>query len=184
MLTILVFAGCDSKTSTQRDSGDLSSIYPSNVTKVENALPRQILLLIGRGGCCNGHIIYIGLDGTLDYSVGVYHMANPNLASARVPEIAVFDTSQITRNEHYAPKKVKLSDSALRRLSETIRKTETISFMDSRVVKDAYQFNLYIDERLVASGYRSIDQAPPEKLQELLTLIIDQVGLYDLPGMA
>jgi hypothetical protein len=147
-------------------------------------LSKNIVVFIGRGGCCYGHIISIDKSGNLQYSVGTYSIqaSNGGDTDAYLPEN--FDPNRINVDEKYAQKNKKVSAEVLERLAKLIRDEEKLSFRDKSLVYDAYVNNIYLDNKGIAFGYDSNIKSFPENLRELITLVIGQVELYKLPGMA
>lgn len=165
------------------ESENEDSLNPSQL-QTPGVLSKGIVVFIGRGGCCYGHIISIDKNGNLQYSVGTYSIpaSNGGDADAHLPEN--FDPNRIKVDEKYAQKNKKVPAEVLERLAKLIRDEGKLSFQDKSLVYDAYVYNVYLDNKVIAFGYDSNIKNFPENLRELITLVISQIELYKLPGMA
>jgi hypothetical protein len=52
------------------------------------------------------------------------------------------------------------------------------------VVEDDYLYSIYLDKKKIAFGYESNIKNFPGDLQLLISLIVSEVELHKLPGMA
>ncbi|MEJ7847649.1 MAG: hypothetical protein WKF92_06140 [Pyrinomonadaceae bacterium] len=171
----LLFTNCAAKYTIGNQNHQTNETIFQNETK----LPKEIFLLIGRGGCCNGHIVSISKNGEIKYFVGTYSIPN---ASSDMPEI--YDSQLITQNPNYKPKYRKLSEEKIIHLKQLINDEQKLRFKDEVLVTDDFVYNIYLNNKKIASGYQSHKAKFPTNLAELIDLIRGEVELYNLPGMA
>lgn len=145
----------------------------------ETKLSKEIFIIIGRGGCCNGHIVSIDKNGEVKYLVGTYSIPNNE---SEMPE--TYDSSLITPNSVYKPKNLKLSQEKINSLEQLISNEQDVRFKENILVSDDYMYSIYLDNEKIASGYKSRKDKFPRNLQALIDLIEEEVELYKLPGMA
>lgn len=173
----LLFTSCISKNANAIVLENPQTSKP--IFQDETKLSKEIVILIGRGGCCNGHIISISKNGEIKYFVGTYSMPNDK---GEMPEI--YDLQLITPNSKYKPKNFKLSQEKIKSLEQLISNEQDLRFKDDVEVTDAYIYNIYLDNKKIASGYQLRKDKFPENLKALIDLIRGEVEMYDLPGMA
>lgn len=171
----LLFTNCNAKNIIDNQNHQTSETIFQNETK----LPKEIFLLIGRGSCCNGHIISISQNGEIKYFVGTYSIPN---AKSDMPEI--YDPHLITQNSDYEPKYRKLSKEKINNLGQLINDEQKLRFKDEGSVRDDFVYSIYLDNKKIASGYQSHKSKFPTNLAALVDLIRGEVELYKLPGMA
>ena len=171
----LLFTSCASENAIVLENHQTSKTVFQDETK----LSKDIFILIGRGGCCNGHIVSISKNGEIKYFVGTYSIANDK---SEMPEI--YDPQLITHNSKYKPKDLKLSQEKLNRLEQLISNEQGLRFKDDVSVTDDYIYNIYLDNKKIASGYESRKDKFPKNLKALIDLIREEVKIYELPGMA
>lgn len=171
----LLFTTCDAKEAID----DQNQLNVKRLSHSETKLPKDIFLLIGRGGCCNGHIITISKNGEIKYFVGSYSVTND---SSDMPEI--YDSQLIKQNLNYKPKYRKLSEEKINQIGQLINDEQKLRFKDEVLVKDDFVYNIFLDNKKIASGYESRKAEFPANLIALVDLICSEVELYELPGMA
>lgn len=171
----LLFTSCDAQNPV--DSKD--QLTSNTVSQNETILPKEIFLLIGRGGCCNGHIVTISKNGEIKYFVGSYSIPNDR---SDMPE--TYDSQLIKQNPNYKPKYQKLSEEKINKLGQLINDEQKLRFKDKVSVKDDFVYNIYLDNKKIASGYESRKVEFPTNLAALIDLIRGEIELYKLPGMA
>ncbi len=182
LILLVAVAGCNIPPSMKTESKNQDSINSGQLQTL-GVPSKDIVVFIGRGGCCYGHLISIDKNGNLLYSVGTYSITASNgEADAYLPE--TFDPNRIIVDKKYAQKNKKISAEVLERLARLVKDEERLSFRDKSLVYDAYLYNIYLDNKGIASGYESNIKSFPENLRELITLVIGQIELYKLPGMA
>ena len=171
----LLFTSCDAKNTI----GNQNQLNSKTISQNEMKLPKEIFLLIGRGGCCNGHIVTISKNGEIKYFVGSYSIPNDR---SDMPEI--YDSQLIKQNQNYKPKYRKLSEEKINNLGQLINDEQKLRFKDEVLVKDDFVYNIYLNNKKIASGYESRKAEFPANLAALVDLICSEVELYELPGMA
>ena len=183
LILLVAVAGCNVPHSMKTESPNHDSLNSSQLN-ASGILSKDIIVFMGRGGCCYGHIISIDKKGNLQYSVGTYSISasNGDEADAYLPE--TFDPNRIEVDRKYVKKTKNVSAEMLERLAQLVRDEEKLSFRDKSLVDDAYVYNVYLDNKGIAYGYDSKIKTFPANLQEFITLIISQVELHKLPGMA
>lgn len=171
----LLFTSCDAKNTI----GNQNPLTGKTISQDETKLQKEIFLMIGRGGCCNGHIVSISKNGEIKYFVGSYSIPNDR---EDMPEI--YDSQLIKQNPKYKPKYRKLSEEKINQLRQLVNDEQKLRFKDEVSVEDDFVYNIYLDNKKIASGYESRKAEFPTNLAALLDLIRGDVELYKLPGMA
>ena len=143
-------------------------------------LPKDILLLIGRGGSSYGHIISINKKGYIQYCVGSYLMK----ADGSGDMSGTFDPDLIKYDEKYAKEQKQLSAENIAKLAELISDEEKLRFSEEGLVTDDYEYRLYLDKKFVAFGFESNMSDFPQTLRSLIDLIRGEIKIHELPGMA
>ncbi len=176
----LLSAGCVSEKTVleNRPPSKTTSLDEKKLTDETN-LSKEIFILIGRGGCCNGHIISINKNGEIKYLVGTYSIPNDK---EEMPEI--YDSQKITPTSTYKPKDIKLSQEKIKSLEQLISNGESLHHKEDFLVMDDYEYSIYLDNKKIASGYESRKAKFPANLVALIDLILSEVESYELPGMA
>jgi hypothetical protein len=147
-------------------------------------LPKDIIVFIGRGGCCYGHLIAIDRKGNLEYSVGTYHRSELN--KSKSPEVLpeAFDMHSIEVDKRYAQEHQELPVEKIKEIALLMRDDEQLHFQDKELVDDDYLYQIFFDNKRIAYGYNSNLNDFPIKLRELINLVVNQTELHKLPGMA
>jgi len=182
-IILLAAAGCSVSDSTSGRSQRLG-LNNSNQMRKSDQLTRNIVLFVARGGCCYGHIISIDRSGNLSYLVGTVSVsASENLESGtNLPK--KFDPDHIVADGKYAQKNETVPPDVIEQLERLIRTESDLSFRDSTLIDDAYMYHIYLDNEQIANAYESSLKSSPERLRELVELVLGQVQLHKLPGMA
>ena len=131
----LLFTSCDAK----KTIGNQNPLTGKTISQDETKLPKEIFLMIGRGGCCNGHIVSISKNGEIKYFVGSYSIPNDR---SDMPEI--YDSQLIKQNPNYKPKYRKLSEEKINKLGQLINDEQKLCFKDEVLVKDDFVYNIYL----------------------------------------
>lgn len=183
LLVVTAVTGCNSTTSEKVNSDNQPQVN-SDANQESDRLPKDINILIGRGGCCYGHIISIDRNGDLEYFVGQYNLPvdKNSISKGIMPEI--FNPDLVKMDKRYSPKYRKVPLDNLRQLAQLIREEKKLHFRDETMVTDAYLYHLYINKKKVAYGYDLNLEVFPENLQKLIKLILSEIKLHELPGMA
>jgi hypothetical protein len=171
----LLFVSCEATNTIGNQNHPTSKTSSQDETK----LPKEIFLMIGRGGCCNGHIVSISKNGEIRYFVGSYSVPNDR---SDMPEI--YDSQLIKQNPSYKLKYRKLSEEKINNLGQLINDEQKLRFKDEVPVKDDFVYSIYLDNKKIASCYESNKAEFPTNLAALVDLIRGEVELYKLPGMA
>ena len=180
LLLVLLFAGIN----LNCDRVDVPVPNSPPQIKSDTILPKDIFIILGRGSCCSGHIISVDRDGKLVYIVGRYQMSNQNGVGMRVPETEKFDVRKITADPVHPHKVVVLQRDVTDRLTKMLNEPEKLQFFDERYIKDAYNLTIYLNDELVVSGFDIDRSGFPDRLNEFIKLLFEQVKMYDLGGMA
>lgn len=187
LLMLLAFGigfGCDWLRNVKTESNriDLKGSQPEPPSAISSG--KEIFILIGRGSCCDGHIISVNSSGEVTYLVGTYHLANSSEGATKMREFEKFDLKQITVNTRYPRKNLSLPRDVIDRLAELVQQPDRLYYEDNRMINDAYHLTVYVDSQNVASGFWSPKGDFSEQLTELLNLVLNHVKLYELGGMA
>lgn len=183
LILLVAVAGCNTPPSMNTSSQNHDSINSSHLN-ASVILSRDIIVFIGRGGCCYGHIISIDRKGNLKYSVGTYHLseAKNSESSEYLPE--TLDLNSIEVDKKYSQKYQEVSVEKIKELARLMQSEEELRFQDKGLVYDDYLYQIYFDNKRIAYGYSVHLKSFPIELQELITLVVGQVELHKLPGMA
>lgn len=176
-----LFTSCVSKNAAVHENRQTSKTISVDGKKLSDKtkLSKEIFILIGRGGCCTGHMISINKNGEIKYYVGAYSLPSDKW---EMPEI--YDSQKITPISTYKPKDLKLSQEKIKSLEQLISGEENLHFKEDIIVTDDYLYSIYLDSEKIASGYESRKDKFPKNLKALIDLIHEEVELYELPGMA
>lgn len=176
----LLFSSCDGR------FDELSSTTKPEPTRSQDdshttaERPKEILLLIGRGGSSYGHIISINKEGYIQYAVGSYLMK----ADESGDMTETFNSDLIKYDERYTKEQKQLSAENIAKLAELISDEEKLRFIEEDLVEDDYEYRLYLDKKFVAFGLESKMSDFPETLRSLIDLIRGEIKIHELPGMA
>lgn len=171
----MLFVGCDA-VNTIRNQNEPTS---QTISQDETNLPKEIFLLIGRGSCCNGHMVTVTKEGDIKYFVGSYRIPND---SSEMPE--TYDSQLVKQDPKYEPKYQKISQEKIKLLRQLIDDEQELRFNDKVEVDDDFVYTFFLDNKKIAFGYESRKTEFPKNLAEVLALILAEVELYKLPGMA
>ncbi|MBK9163215.1 MAG: hypothetical protein IPM21_04775 [Acidobacteria bacterium] len=180
---IIVAVGCTPPQSVDNglDKREISNTFSA---KEQQILPKEMVIFIGRGGCCYGHFISIDKAGDLQYSVAAYTLTTFDETHSENHQPKTFDPALISVDKKYAPQSRKIPADKVERLARLIQDEKTIYLNDTSVSDDDFIYYIYLDKSRIALGYESHLKSFPENLQELISLIIGEVELHELPGMA
>lgn len=177
----LLFSSCEGQ------SNELSKTVKRESKKLQSGshtlakLPKEIFIVIGRGGSNYGHIISINKNGYIQYGVGSYFMKTDE--SGDMSE--TFNSVLIKYDEKYSKKQKQLSAENITKLAELISDEEKLQrFDDMGTVSDDYEYRVYLDKKNVAFGYEIYMSGFPKNLRSLIDLILDEIEIHELPGMA
>lgn len=182
LILLFAMASCNVALSSNSKSAGLTS---NNSDKLPEAdiLSKELVVFIGRGGCCYGHIISIDRGGDLKYSVGTYSRpVSDSRSSQFLPE--AFDVNLIEIDKKYEEKFQRVSVESLRELERLVRGVESLRFRDQSLAVDDYLYHVFLDKQRVAYGYSSNRRSFPANLQRFIDLVTSQIKLHELPGMA
>ncbi|CAN5782925.1 hypothetical protein BH24ACI3_BH24ACI3_12080 [soil metagenome] len=181
LILVLLTSGCVSENVKVLEHHQTKQTYSVDEKKLSygTKLSKEIFILIGRGGCCTGHMISINRNGEIKYLVGTYSIPNDEW---EMPEL--YDSKKISPISTYEPKDLKLSQEIIKRLERLISKEENLHFKEDALVTDDYLYSLYLDNKKIASGYQTRKDKFSKNLKALIDLIHSEVELYELPGMA
>jgi len=145
----------------------------SNNKKENQGNMKNLTLIYSVSGGTRAHIITINSRNELCYKVGSIFVGD-NL-----------DSSKITYSNNYKEIKKTLSDVNIKKINEFYSNKNSLLFNDSNIVKDSWEYYLYVDGKKMAFGWRSNFDDFPKTLKELINYIIGITGkLYDIPEMS
>jgi hypothetical protein len=184
---LLVFAlavlGCQSQQSANLVPGSESpTVRHSNET--QHILRQDIKIFIGRGGCCYGHFVSVTREGRLSYSVATYELESFDESHSPSSQLETFDPELIKVDRRYAVRERDIATDTRKQIAELLLNIEGLRFQDDLLVDDDMVYHIYLDDQLIAYGYHSNLNRFPTRLQDLISLILGQVELHQLPGMA
>lgn len=164
MKVIILLLGCFLSSCKEKDSG--------REVEQDRDMKNLILVLSVSGGT-RAHIININSKNELSYRVGTFYIDD----SSSEPKIEYDD--------RYKEIRKKLSEIEANKISDYYLDENSLSFMDTKIVKDSWEYYLYIDEKKMAFGRRLNFDDFPLKLKEFINYILGITGnLYDISGMS
>ncbi len=183
LILLIAVAGCNIEPAMKSNFPNTESINPRQLP-VSDKLSKDIVVFIGRGGCCYGHVIWINREGNLNYWVGTYHLSDTmtGKSSGVLPEI--LELNSIDVDQKYKKKQQVISIEKMKELLPLVESEERLRFEDKGLVFDDYVYQVYFDNKRIAYGYSSHLDRFPLELRELIKLVVGLVELHKLPGMA
>jgi len=186
-ILLLVFAlvglGCQTRQSGEHVRGSDPPTGPiSNQPK--HLFDQDIKIFMGRGGCCYGHFVSVTREGRLSYSVATYELESFDESHSPSSQLETFDPELIKVDRRYAVRERDIATDTRKQIAELLLNIEGLRFQDDLLVDDDMVYHIYLDEQLIAYGYHSNLNRFPTRLQDLIILILGQVELHQLPGMA
>jgi hypothetical protein len=178
----LLFSSCEGRLNEpSRTTAKPESTKLQGGSQTLPELPKEIVIVIGRGGSNYGHIISINKKGSIQYGVGSSFIKTDE--SGDMTE--AFNPDLIKYDERYSKKQKQLSAENITKLAELISDEEKLRRFDEKgSVKDDYEYCVYLDKKNVAFGYRINMPDFPKNLRSLINLILDEIEIHELPGMA
>ena len=132
---------------------------------------KTLTLIICASGDTRAHIISIDSTYSLSYKVGSF--------------LSKDDSYTITYNTDYKEIKRSIPDKDAKKLMELSIDEDALAFNDSSIVKDGWDYCLLVNGERTAYGSSNHFEVYPEKLKQIITLILDNTGeLYVLPGLS
>ena len=132
---------------------------------------KTLTLIICASGETRAHIISIDSTNTLSYLVGNFLNKEGSYS--------------ITYNADYKEIKRDITSKDAKELMELSIDEEALAYEDSLIVKDGWDYYLFINGRRKAFGSSNHIELYPDKLKRIISLILDIAGeLYDLPGFS
>jgi hypothetical protein len=134
---------------------------------------KNLTLIFSVSGGTRAHIISINSENELSYRVGSFYV-NDSL-----------NEPKIKYNDDYKEIIKTLSEVEAKRIRDYYLNKNSLSFIDTKVVKDSWEYYLYINGKRIAFGRKFNFDDFPVKLKESINYILDVTGkLYDIPGMS
>lgn len=160
-----MFVSCKGKTS------DISEVKQTHINAEKVQCTKDLLLIVSNGS--RAHIISINSLNELSYKVGSFFVSD------RLEE------NNIVYNENYNERKKVLSDSQSKTIIDYCLDSCQLNYNDKKVVKDSWEYYLYIDKNRMSYGRKANFEEFPPKLKELINYILSITGeLYDIGGMS
>lgn len=145
----------------------------TNEKKEKQENMKNLTLIYSVSGGTRAHIISINSKNELNYKVGSFYTNND------------LDSAKIVYNENYKEVKKTLSDIDVKRINEYYLNKDKLFFNDPKIVKDSWEYYLYIDGKKVAFGRKFNYEDFPEELKKITKYILEITGkLYNIPGMS
>ena len=140
---------------------------------IEQSKMKEITLIFSVSGGTRAHIINISKNNELTYRIGSFR-ATDN-----------FDLSKVKWSDNYEEIKKQLNNEEIEKLKSYCSHKEYLIFNDSKIVKDSWEYYLYIDGNKVAFGRKFNYKDFPAELKNFISYILGITGkLYDIPGMS
>lgn len=134
---------------------------------------KNLTLIFSVSGGTRAHIISINSENELSYKIGSFYVRDS------------LNESKIKYNNDYKEIRKKLSDNEAEKIRNYYLNKSSLLFNDTKVVKDSWEYYLYIDGEKIAFGRKFNFDNFPLELKEFINYILDITGrLYDIPGMS
>jgi hypothetical protein len=134
---------------------------------------KNIILIKTIPGGSRGHIISISKKGRLTYRIG------------SISDLKSYNTDFITYDEKYKTTESQFNQSEVLELEGLTKEKKALSFKDELVVKDSWQYYLYLNGELIAFGYEKNFKTYPSNLKFIINMILKETGkLNKIPGMS
>lgn len=134
---------------------------------------KNITLIFSVSGGTRAHIISINSENELSYRVGSFYVKD----SLNEPIIKY--------NNDYKEINKTLSKVEAKKIRYYYLNKNSLSFNDTKVVKDSWEYYLFINGKKIAFGRKFNFDDFPLKLKESINYILELTGkLYDIPGMS
>lgn len=144
-----------------------------NRETMEQSKIKELILIISVSGGTRAHIIDIGQNNELTYRIGSFSVADD------------FDLSKVKWNDNYKVIKKQLNNEEIGKIKSYCSRKEDLIFNDPKIVKDSWEYYLYIDGNKVAFGRKFNYEDFPTELKNFINYILGITGkLYDIPGMS
>jgi hypothetical protein len=146
-----------------------SCVTTANLKIEKEMIDKELYLIKSIPGGSRVHIFFISKKGELSYSVG---------------QVVDFEYGKFNINEKYKVKSIMLNSKEIEILRVPILKiSESSAYKDTSVVKDDWQYSLYLDGVKKGFWYSSNTEKIPKELKEIAFFIENKVGrLHKLPG--
>lgn len=132
---------------------------------------KDLVLVVSNGS--RAHIININSLNELSYKVGSFFVCD------RLEE------NSFVYNENYKERKKELSDSQSKTIIDYCQDSCQLSYNDKKVVKDSWEYYLFINKHQISYGREANFNDFPQELKELITFILNTTGdLYNIGGMS
>jgi len=177
----ILLSSCGGRSNELSNTAKTESTNSEGTSHKSVELPKEILILIGRGGNSYGHIISINKKGYIHYGVGSFLIETDESGNITEP----FNPDSVKYDERYSKKEKQLSSENITKLAELISGEEKLRRFDEMgSVSDAYEYRVYLDKKNVAFGYDINMSDFPKNLRSLIDLIENEIEIHELPGMA
>jgi len=144
-----------------------------NRKTIEQSKMNELTLIVSVSGGTRAHIINIDQNNELTYRIGSFSIADD------------FDLSKVKWNDNYKEIKKQLNNEKIEKIKSYCSRKESLIFNDPKIVKDSWEYYLYIDGNKVAFGRKFNYEDFPTELKNFINYILGVTGkLYDIPGMS
>lgn len=132
---------------------------------------QNITLIYSISGGTRAHIISINSKNEVLYKVGSFYPSN-NL-----------DSSNLVYKEEYKEVKKRILNSDVKKIKECYLKKDGMLFNDTKIVKDSWEYYLYINGEKKAFGREFNFDDFPEEFKEIINNILRVTGkLHSISG--
>lgn len=159
-----------------------SNKEPSNNSiekQTTDKLPKTIDIIIG---ISNGYIISIGKNGEYKYFAGDYIPDVKNKISSDEP-LPNFDIKFVKKDEIFKEKSGRFPVSKINKISKLILDEKKLFIQEQINITDQYTYQIYLDKKLVAYGYSTVETGFSDNLKQLFKLIQSEIK-FELSGRA
>lgn len=146
-----------------------SCVTSANLKTEQKMIDKEFCLIKSIPGGSRAHIFFISEKGELSYSIG---------------KVLDFEYGKFTIDEEYKVKTIMLNPEEKEILSVSFSEISKDSvYKDTSVVKDDWQYSLYLDSVQKGFWYSKNTEKIPKELKEITFFIENKVGrLHKLPG--
>ena len=146
-----------------------SCVTTTNLKKEEIVIDKELCLIKAIPGGSRAHIFLVSKKGELSYYIG---------------RVLNFEYGKFDIDEKYKIKTIALNSKEIETLKVSFLKiSESSVYKDTSVVKDNWQYSLYLDGVKKGFWYSNNTEIIPKELKEITDIIENKIRvLHKLPG--
>lgn len=146
-----------------------SCVTSTNLKKEKIVIDKELCLMMSIPGGSRAHIFFISKKGKLSYCIG---------------QVLNFEYGKFDIDKKYKVKTIMLNSKEIEMLKSSLLKiSESSAYKDTLVVKDNWQYSLYLDDVRKGFWYSNNTKEIPKELKEITDIIENKIRvLHKLSG--